>query len=339
MYFDNGLLVSCRDRRHVTHDPLFAYLSRTGYLQPEAITYLRDRLENSKQDLGDVLICERFLSEDELQAALEDMAQELVHMTFTWREGTYQFVGGEEALTGLRHRVSLKIDSVLMEGARRADEWPRLLERLPGPETVIDLVQAPTSFGPRAFEVLSQITGVMRMGELTGRARVPEFEVYEIVGAAVEAGAVRIVQKPEPVAPVVTPMTPAVRNAARPARSNMWTVARPLGWTLALGFGLVSAFGVWVVAPHIAPRPGRPAIEALAVAQARDTVQRAIVIYRTLHGRYPASLSALAADGLASPALVRAAAPLRYAASADGSSYELSDLGTSAAASHVRPAR
>jgi hypothetical protein len=63
-YFDNGVLVSCRDRRHVIHDPLFLYVTRTGWLAPEAATYLRDRLEDSKEDLADVLVGERFLSEE-----------------------------------------------------------------------------------------------------------------------------------------------------------------------------------------------------------------------------------------------------------------------------------
>ena len=329
-YFDNGILVSCRDRRHVSHDPLFQYLARTGCLPADTLSYVRDRLENSKEDLADLLLAERFLAEEELQAALEDLAQELVHLTFMWREGTYQFVGGEQALEGLRHRIALKIDAVLMEGARRADEWPRLLEKLPGPEVVIDLLQAPTSLGPRAFGVLSQVTGVMRLGELIGRARVPEFEVYEIVAAAVDAGAVRIVSKPEPVAAATAPVAAPVRREAAPSRSHLWSLPKPLGWTLALGLGVLSAVGVYGVAPHLAPPDARAAAEALAVAQARDTLRRELALYRTLHGRYPESLLELTGSGLASPTLLRRAAPLHYATDEEGRSFRLEDPGATA---------
>lgn len=324
-YFDNGVLVSCRDRRHVIHDPLFLYVTRTGWLAPEAATYLRDRLEDSKEDLADVLVGERFLSEDDLQTALEDLAQELVHLTFTWREGTYQFVGGDEALQGLRHRIALKIDAVLMEGARRADEWPRLQERLPGPEVVIDLTHTPTSLGPRAVGVLGQLTGVMRLGELIARARVPEFEVYEIVAAAVEAGAVHIVSVPEPVVEERPARSPAPRVLAA-APSRLWSLPRPLGWTLALGLGLASAFGVWVVAPHISPPGAHSAAEALDRAQARDALRRDLALFHTLHGRYPESLLELAASGLTRPGLIHRAAPLHYTAEADGRGYRLQEL-------------
>ena len=42
-YFDHGVLVSCRDRRHVVYDPLLDYLQRTGWLPPEMVASLRDR--------------------------------------------------------------------------------------------------------------------------------------------------------------------------------------------------------------------------------------------------------------------------------------------------------
>ena len=46
-------------------------------------------------------------------------------------------------------------------------------------------------------------------------------------------------------------------------------------------------------------------------------------VYRALHGRYPASLTALEAVSLASPLLLERAAPLRYALAADGRTFQL----------------
>ncbi len=64
---------------------------------------------------------------------------------------------------------------------------------------------------------------------------------------------------------------------------------------------------------------------------ARETVRREIEVYRALHGRYPASLTALTMDDLASPELLRRAGPLRYAVAESGQSFELSDAATAAA--------
>lgn len=326
-YFDHGVLVATRDRRHAGQDPLLEYLVRVGYLQPPMATYLRSKLEASKEDLGDVLVGERFLAEEELRGALDDLAQELVHQTFTWREGTYQFVGGEEALAGLRWRTNLKIDGVLMEGARRADEWPRLLEKLPGPDVVIDLARAPsTTVGPRAYHVLTQIDGVLRLGEVVRRGRIPEFEVYEIVAQAAEAGIVRILERPAPVAKPAETAAPRPQTAPQARRASLarwWTLPRPLGWTLALLLALLSAGGAWVVAPRLVRGSAADAVAALEAEQARETLRRALETYRALHGRYPATLAELAQDRLGGETLLRRAAPVRYQPEPDGCRYQL----------------
>jgi hypothetical protein len=322
-YFDHGVLVATRDRRHVSFDPLLDYVSHVGWLQGEMAAFLRTRMETSKEDLADVLLGERFLTETELQTALEDLAQELVHHTFSWREGSYQFIGGDEALAGLRHRLSLKIDTVLMEAARRADEWPRLRERLPGPDTVLDLARAPSSApGERAFGVLAQINGVMRLGDLVRRARVPEFEVYEIVAQAAEAGVVRIVEKPAHPPPVEDQ---GERPARRPRveHRKLLSLPRPMGWGLALGISILSAAVAAFIAPQLAGHAEREAVVALEAAQAREELRIQIEVYCAIYGRAPASLQDLVRADLATPELLAQAAPVRYTPAATGTGFTL----------------
>jgi hypothetical protein len=314
-------------------------MARTGYLQPDTVTYLRSRLESSKEDLADLLVSEHYVSEDELEVALEDLAQEMVWRTFSWREGSYQFISGEEALVGLRARVSLKIEAVLMEGARRADEWPRLLEKLPGPDVVLDAVHsAPTTLGPRACGLLQQMTGIMRLGDLVSRARMPEFEVYEIVAHGVDAGLVHILEKP-----AVPVEKPAVRDSPRAARrrtpklARVWQVPRPAGWMLAVLFSLLTALGANYVTPHLTDPAQHDAEVALQSEEARARLRTSIEVYRALHGRYPQSLLELEQDDLASPELLQRAGPLRYAVGPQGRDFQLSGTGAFGAATPRRP--
>ncbi len=320
-YFDHGILVSCRDRRHLAQDPLLDFLSRYGFLQTQMIEYLRNKIENSRENLADVLIGERFLTEEELLIALEDMTQELAHKTFTWREGTYQFIGGDEAISGLRHRVSMKIDALLMEGARRADEWPRLIEKLPGPDVVLDAVHTPTTgLGRNAVNLLGHLTEIMRLGDLVARARMPEFEVYEILVQAIEADVVQVLERPEPPKVLEAEARP---RPAKPRLERTWTMSRPLGWSLALAVSVLAALGAWVVHPRLTDARAMPAAEALAAEQARAQLRAALEVHRCLHGRYPIAVADLAYDGLASPRLLQRAAPLRYAVATDGRSCTL----------------
>lgn len=314
-YFDAGILVSTRDRRHAAHDPFLDYLKRVGWLHPETASFLATRLESQREDLADILVGERYMSEDEVSGALDDLAQELVHKTFSWRDGTYQFIGGDEALAGLRNRVSLKIDSILMEGARRADEWPRLLERIPGPDTVIDVTGTPSSaLGERATFVLEQIHGPTRVGEVLKRARLSEYDTYETLLHAVEAGIVQILERPEaaPAALLDSSKAERPRPVPRSTMRTLWTLPRPLGWSLAFGVTILALLASSYVLPHLASAQARQAASALESEAARNEVRDGIEIYRALHGRYPASLTALAHAELASGELLRRAGPMHY---------------------------
>jgi len=325
-YFDTGTLVAARDRRHTGSDPLLAYLVRVGWVHPDAGTVLRTRLDSSREDLADILLAERYMSEDEVHTALEDLAQELVHHTFGWRDGTYQFIGGDEALAGLRHRVHLKIDAVLMEGARRADEWPRLLERLPGPDVIFDLSGTPTtSLGAHAHELLGLVQGAMRLGDLVRQGHICEFEVYEIVAHAAEAGVVRILETPEPAPAVVEPVERPPAAAPRSSLRSLWTLPRPLGWSMALAASALALGAAAMLAPRLQGTDTAAAARVLEMESARESVRRDVEIYRALHGRYPATLTALAIDDLASAELLHRAGPLHYAVTESGKAFELSD--------------
>jgi hypothetical protein len=324
-YFDAGLLVSTRDRRYSGQDPFLDYLKRVGCLHPETAAQLASRVESSREDIVDVLLNERFLTDEEVRGALDDLAQELVHKTFGWRDGTYHFIGGDEALTGLRHRLQIKIDGILMEGARRADEWPRLLEKLPGPETVVDLVSNPgTGFGERARHVFEQIQGPTRLGEILRRSRVSEYETYETVMHGVEAGFVRVLERPRVAPPEVVEAQPGPRPPRASRRERLWTLPRPVAWLVALGVSLVVFFASSSVLPLLVSETSRRAAAELEMENARTAVRDGIEVYRALHGRYPPSLTALAPDNLASAELLRRAGPLRYEIAADGSGFALS---------------
>lgn len=331
-YFDQGLMVATRDRRHSSYDPLLEFLGRVGWLHMDTAAFLKSRIEGSREDLVDILLAERYLTEDDLHVVLDDLAQEQVHNTFGWREGTYQFISGDEAIEGLRCPIARKIDSILMEGARRADEWPRLLERLPGPDVVIDLAAAPSmDLGPRPYGLLASIQGAMRLGDLIRTGHVPEYEVYEIVAQAVEAGIVRILELPQviPAADDGPRSTPAPRAAAS---NSKWTLPRPASWVVAVG---VSVFWLGTAAfllPRVTNLRSAVAAEQLAMESARETVRDEIEVYRALHGRYPATLTALTVDDLASPELLRRAGPIRYAVAESGQSFELSDATAAAPA-------
>ena len=90
--------------------------------------------------------------------------------------------------------VRVSIGSLLMEGARRIDEWSRMADRVPdamlvarlaplgdGPESAIDL-------RPNEWEVLTMIDGERSLRDIASSLGVSEFDVARTVYGMMSTG-------------------------------------------------------------------------------------------------------------------------------------------------------
>jgi hypothetical protein len=324
-YFENGTLISCRDRRRIAEDPLLDYLRNTGWLDAWQVLHLKLEVEENRRDLADVLLEKNLLTADEIRTVLEDLAQDLVYRTYNWKQGSYRFISGDEALRGVQHRVALNMEGLLLESARRVDEWPGLFKRLPGAGVMLDGVETlPSWLEPRSHAVLSRLKSPMRLGELVACARVPEFEVYEVVAAALEAGLTRILEMPagptqSPAAP--TPVAaPAFQRKPRVLSAPARTWAGDRVTLLAAAALVFCALAAGLLLTRTVRETFR---SAPAAPEARARLVRDLEIHRALTGRYPQSLEALSSTRIAGPDLASQAGVAVYAAQTRGRSYRL----------------
>lgn len=123
-------------------------------------------------------------------AQVEACALELL----TWAEGTFTFEpdadGAPDATPG---DVRIGVDALLMESARRADEWARLADRVAGPHVVLALADAgagsdavaPT---PQQWALLARADGARDVRALAGLLRRDPLLVAADAHALVRAG-------------------------------------------------------------------------------------------------------------------------------------------------------
>ncbi len=327
-YFDKGMLVSCRDRRRLGDDPLLEYMKKSGYLDAWQTLHLTLEVGENRKDVADVLLEKHLITPDELQQALIDMTQDLVFRTYNWKEGTYRFLSGEESLRGLQHTVSLRMEAVLLEAARRVDEWPQVLTKLPSPQVLLSPVTAlPTSLDERSQALLSRLRSPMRLAELVACGRLPEFEVYEIVAAAAESGITQILEMPLPVEapkPVTEPVaTASVAEKGRQLPRPGITARRPPRPSLVLWALVLFAAGCGLMVVGLRGSSTRLSRTEMEMRSARTTLHRDIEVFRALHGGYPETLQDLAGAQLASPRLLEKADVVAYARTESGKSFEL----------------
>jgi DNA-binding response OmpR family regulator len=103
-----------------------------GNLTPEALAKVLDertRLSGKPPLFGRDLIARGLINAEQLKQAMRRQTAELVYETLRWSRGSFQFKRSEE-LPELADEAALGItvDTLLLEGFRRVDEW-RLIER------------------------------------------------------------------------------------------------------------------------------------------------------------------------------------------------------------------
>jgi Flp pilus assembly protein TadD len=137
IFFDKGRIVyaSIVNRR----DRLGDMLVKNGMISQEQLDRAVDaQIRRRDKKLGELLVEQRSLSPDQLSQFLKVQIEEAVYFLFTWTEGTFNFepdVMPSEQDT----LVSIGPESLLLEGARRVDEWSLIEKKIPSFDIVFEI--------------------------------------------------------------------------------------------------------------------------------------------------------------------------------------------------------
>ncbi len=174
------------------------YLISRGFLDEAS---LRDALEEQEvlgnRRLGEILAAHGVLSPQQMDQALRQRAEEIVADLFLLEEGAYHFddraVFPEELV-----ELDIDLDSLVLEGLRRKEEWARLRRILGGDGMRIRACPRETAAGPdrrTAFQewLLELLETDTSIGEVVIRSRRSAFEVYLELHRLLQAGRLEVV--------------------------------------------------------------------------------------------------------------------------------------------------
>jgi tetratricopeptide (TPR) repeat protein len=296
--FDHGGVVAAA----VGSDPqpLGARLVRTGKMTAADLDRARAMQgAGDERRLGDILVGLGVISRRELDRQLKAQIEEAVFELLRWSEGYFRFEEGAAYHAAVEAPIRFPTEALLMEAARRIDEWSRigskvshlrLVPRLPAPDVQnsdpLDLV-------PFEWEVLAAVDGARdlhSLAEVLGRS---EFEVARTVYGLTAAGIVELAdpatpgREPEPgrdLAAFLVPAREAMSNGLYDLaagaleevlrRDPLMPEARRLLGVCQAAMGQFSeALETWHSWSRLGPRsPGEEA-EALAVERMRRAVE------------------------------------------------------------------
>lgn len=206
VYFQDGAVTYAEIRTNP--HPLGGLLLRTGKITEADLERARDRQQRGgdTRRLGEILVEMRAITRRELQRAVRFQVEEVVFELMSWREGYFSFSEGE--VTGVPDEAGARIptEALLMEGARRIDEWSRIEKRIPHVGVVPAL--APATQGaegeldllPGEWEVLALVDGERDVRAIAAELARSDFDVAKTLFGLDSAGVITLVDRAHPAA-------------------------------------------------------------------------------------------------------------------------------------------
>lgn len=174
-------------------------LLRDGKLTEKELERALDlQRRDPKQRLGAILVEMGSVDRGELDRQLRFQIEETIYDLLAWDEGYFRFEETDETPEG---PVRVRVDSLLMEGARRIDEWTRLESRVPSSDAVPVLADADEEQGlidlrPEEWEVLAEIDGERDLRLIAGELGRSAFDVAKVVYTLSSMNVVTVRERP-----------------------------------------------------------------------------------------------------------------------------------------------
>jgi hypothetical protein len=196
LYFDQRG-VTVYHNVHQVMDRVAAAFVRSGRLTDAIVDEVRDHAARAKQGIADSMLAGGFVEPTELEDQYRLELEEEIYDLFFCREAKFEFHENAKTIDGrdgtIDERFFSNCDSVIMEAARRIDEWAYISERVPSTAEVlvattdaIDHEQYGAD-GQAIFALLDGRRNVARVVEATGLSN---FQVCKVLSQLLDASAI-----------------------------------------------------------------------------------------------------------------------------------------------------
>jgi tetratricopeptide (TPR) repeat protein len=193
IYFKKGRVIyaSVLNRR----DRLGELLVRNHVITRKDLSAATERQAQERgRRLGQILVAQGALTEEDLHRYIQLQIEEAVYHLFAWHQGSFHFdtdqMPDEEGI----FLVSLPPEALLMEGARRVDEWSQIEKKIPSFDIVFQLDKNPDESDEEVEltkdqrKVLPYINGVRTVDEIMNEAGLVEFDTGKALYGLIQAG-------------------------------------------------------------------------------------------------------------------------------------------------------
>jgi len=225
VYFRNGLIVGSKsnDPREYLGQVLLHY----GKVDDSQLKAAREVQRTSGAKLGEVLVEQGYLTENEVLDILKTRTLDAIYDLFVWTDGDFEFYD-EEPLPDDLLLIEVEPTMVIMEGIYRLDELARYRTLIPSDRSIVELNAGWTSSlkqGKEFRQVLYFVEKRMSVAEICYHMHASAFHVYGQLYTLISEGVARITgELPEGTSPPVA----EIEDLPESVTEMVWSAERKL---------------------------------------------------------------------------------------------------------------
>lgn len=182
VFFRRGDLVYAASNQDALR--LGSVLLRRKKITKEQSSLIDNSITARGKRFGEVAVEQGIMTSDELNAALKVQIAEVVYDAFMWNDGGFSFYDNFD-LPPTAITISIDLPNLIMEGARRIEEYAQCLALLPDSSVVFRVVSSPETekitLTLEEWKILFLINGQRTLEEICRDAGDDVIAVYRVV--------------------------------------------------------------------------------------------------------------------------------------------------------------
>jgi hypothetical protein len=182
VYYDNGSVVYAGSNQESLR--LSAVLLRKKKISAAQRDAIDTLMHAEGGRFGQIAVEQGVLTDEQLRDFLKVQVSEIIYDSFVWPGGTFAFID-DTVLPAYAVTIAVDLSNLIMEGARRIEEWEECVRLLPDSSVVFKVVSNPDAdkitLSLDEWKILFLINGRRRLGELAKDADEEPLHVYRVI--------------------------------------------------------------------------------------------------------------------------------------------------------------
>jgi len=207
-------------------DGLGPILHKAKIITPAQYGTIQKRATNmSDKELGLLLVNSGYVTQEDIIASLQNHFIEVIQHLYTWVEGLFQFLGGEQSPED-KIPIRMDLENIIIEGSRRLREREQLQDELPNLELALKFTDRPgvnlknLNMSVEEWRVVSYINPKNTIQQIGKATKMSDQEIRRVIYGLLQAGLVELV-RPEGVPKALPGLDAAMAGQSKEEQKNL----------------------------------------------------------------------------------------------------------------------